>query len=97
MNFLNGEGNHAKAILRESFDFTVKQGFGESTMIAGAHICLFYVSFFFNSIFTKTNDYCYRRLLHCCYYMKSSQALPCYLIVLTLKSHVSQQKVVFGD
>ena len=47
MNFLNGEGNHAKAILRESFDFTVKQGFGESTMIAGAHICLFYVSFFF--------------------------------------------------
>ena len=45
----------------------------------------------------KTNDYCYCRLLHCCYYIWSSQVLPCYLVVLTLKFHVSQQEGVFGD
>ena len=61
-----------------------------------------FLCFFFSFIIqylpeNKTNDYCYCRLLHCCYYPWSLQVVPCYLVVLTLKFHVSQQEGVFGD
>ena len=62
---------------------------------------MLFLCFFFSFIIqylpeNKTNDYCYSRLLHCCYYIWPLQVLPCYLVVLILKSHVSQQEGVFG-
>ena len=56
-----------------------------------------FLCFFFSFIIEylpeiRTNDYCYCRLMHYCYYIWFSEVLPCYLVVLTLKSHVSQQE-----